>query len=86
MHISLATVVQILPSGWDPQFLVLGYIGPNVAIPLASFLAAFLGVILLFGRQLVGLVRKAYKAVRARITGTPAAEPPSTDLRQDSDR
>jgi hypothetical protein len=40
------------------------YIGPDVTIPLASAFAAIVGVLLMFGRRVVGGLR----AVGQRIT------------------
>ena len=40
------------------------YIGPDVTIPLASAFAAIVGVLLMFGRRVVGGIR----AVGQRIT------------------
>ncbi len=44
----------------SPNF-VLGYMGPQTVLPLASAIAAIIGVILIFWRFLTGLVRKFFK-------------------------
>jgi hypothetical protein len=46
--------------------LTLLYVGPDQILPLASFLSAFVGVILIFWRYLVGLVKRAWHTLVKR--------------------
>jgi hypothetical protein len=42
------------------------YVGPDQILPLASFLSAFVGVLLIFWRYVVGFVRRAWHALVKR--------------------
>ena len=55
--------------------MILGYLGPDSLIPLASFLAAAVGFILLFWHRLAGLVRKLF----GRGRQDEATEPPNPE-------
>ena len=46
--------------------LTLLYVGPDQILPLASFLSAFVGVLLIFWRYLVGLVKRAWHTLVKR--------------------
>ena len=46
--------------------LTLLYVGPDQILPLASFLSAFVGIILIFWRYLVGLVKRAWHTLVKR--------------------
>jgi len=46
--------------------LTLLYVGPDQILPLASFLSAFVGVLLIFWRYVVGLVKRAWYALVKR--------------------
>jgi hypothetical protein len=46
---------------------LLCYIGPDTMLPLASALAALTGVVLMFWKYLVGLVRRAFGMVFRRM-------------------
>ncbi len=53
----------IVPDGLSqlaPNLIVSGYLGPDSMMPLASILAAAVGVILLFWNRGAGLVRKLF--------------------------
>jgi len=41
--------------------IVLGYLGPQTVLPVASAVAAVIGFVLIFWRFLTGLVRKFFK-------------------------
>ncbi len=43
--------------------MLLGYIGPETMLPLASILAAGLGVILMFWRYIIQLIRRMFGAI-----------------------
>lgn len=45
------------------------YVGPDVLLPLASALAAILGVILMFWRKAVGFVRSAVQLLASKFSG-----------------
>lgn len=60
----LAHLVSGLMSGSSTSApVVLLYFGPETILPLASFLAAAAGVILMFWRQILVTIRKAYRMV-----------------------
>jgi hypothetical protein len=80
-----ALVPRVLPSGAASQLVVFLYLGPQTVLPLASFLAATLGILLLFGRQIVSLVRRGFRAVRRRIKVVPPDEPELADTPQKTD-
>lgn len=46
--------------------LPLLYVGPDQILPLASFLSAFVGLLLIFWRYVVGLVKRAWYALVKR--------------------
>jgi len=46
--------------------LTLLYVGPDQILPLASFLSAFVGVLLIFWRYVVGFVKRAWHALVKR--------------------
>jgi hypothetical protein len=46
--------------------LTLLYVGPDQILPLASFLSAFVGVLLIFWRYLIGLVKRAWDTLVKR--------------------
>lgn len=46
--------------------LTLLYVGPDQILPLASFLSAFVGVLLIFWRYLIGLVKRAWHTLVKR--------------------
>ena len=43
--------------------MLLGYIGPETMLPLASILAAGVGVILMFWRYIIQLIRRMFGAI-----------------------
>jgi hypothetical protein len=43
------------------------YLGPETTLPLVSLLAGLVGIVLLFGRYLMSMARKALKASRQRV-------------------
>jgi hypothetical protein len=45
---------QLLP-------IIVLYVGPETILPLTSFLAAAVGVLLMFWRYVVGLIRRAWR-------------------------
>ncbi|MBW7992580.1 MAG: hypothetical protein FVQ84_21545 [Planctomycetes bacterium] len=46
--------------------ILLGYIGPETMLPLASFLAAGFGIILMFWKYIMRLIRRLFGAVFRR--------------------
>jgi hypothetical protein len=46
--------------------MLLGYIGPETMLPLASILAAGVGVILMFWRYIIQLIRRLFGAIFRR--------------------
>lgn len=59
----LSAAAESLP--WLPASapVFVAYLGPNTVLPLASALAASIGIVLVFWRYIVGLVRKVFRAV-----------------------
>lgn len=55
--------------------ILLGYVGPETMLPLASVLAAVTGVILVFWKYVFGLIRRVFAAVFFRKRKTAGAEP-----------
>jgi len=45
------------------------YIGPEAFMPIASVVAAIVGVLLLFWRRTVALVRAGFQTISRRLTG-----------------
>ncbi len=63
----------------QPEPLAMFYLGPDTVLPLASVLAAVIGVILMFGRRIFGLF------VRRRGTDLPGdREVASSSVKDDS--
>jgi|GEM_PF-6688535 ABC-type amino acid transport system permease subunit len=54
------------------------YLGPDSVLPLASVLAAVIGVFLMFGRYILGAFRSGFHALR-RKDSTIDASPPRPD-------
>ena len=44
-----------------PSFLLLGYLGPETVMPIASIIATIIGVILIFWRFVWGSLKKIFK-------------------------
>lgn len=64
---------------WHPPFLAdhaVAYLGPQTVLPLASVLAAAIGVILMFWRYIAATVRKAFQVLFKRTSpdATPNSE------------
>lgn len=54
--------------------MIVFYLGPNTVLPLASILAAIVGLLLIAPRYFIGLVRKGFrKAVQFVRRETPPA-------------
>ena len=79
--------------------MLLGYIGPETMLPLASFLAAGFGIILMFWKYIIGLIRRMFCAIFRRkkkdgdiettLPNNPEAKKPMADdsaLVKSSDR
>jgi hypothetical protein len=70
MIVSTATLALVMHHLLRPDAglwtLTLLYVGPDQILPLASFLSAFVGVILIFWRYLVGLVKRAWHTLVKR--------------------
>jgi hypothetical protein len=61
-------VVEALLWDLDLAPILLLYLGPETIMPLASVLAAFIGVVLIFWRFMVGLIRKIFRLVRGLVS------------------
>lgn len=70
MHIHLFDLTVLasvaLPSSSNSAPMVFLYFGPEVVLPLASFLAAAAGVILMFWRQIISFIRKVFRFIFRR--------------------
>jgi hypothetical protein len=70
MNIHLVTLVvdfaKLLP--WDTAGnpIVFLYFGPETVLPLASFLAGAIGVILMFWRYILGFIRRSFRTLFRR--------------------
>jgi hypothetical protein len=65
--VTLALVMDhLLRPDAGPWTLTLLYVGPDQILPLASFLSAFVGVLLIFWRYLIGLVKRAWHTLVKR--------------------
>jgi hypothetical protein len=53
------------------------YFGPETMMPVASFVAAVVGAILMFWRRLVGIVSAAFARLTRRGRPAPAVAPES---------
>ncbi len=40
--------------------ILLGYVGPETVLPVASFLAGILGVLLMFGRNVLLMIKRGF--------------------------
>lgn len=56
---NLATDGSLLP-------VVRSYLGPETMMPLASFIAAAVGVVLIFWRYITGLARRTFQRIFVR--------------------
>ena len=59
---------------WD-QLVVLSYLGPETLMPLASALAAIVGVVLMFGRVIVRFFKKILGPIRSKSDEEPGNQP-----------
>jgi hypothetical protein len=70
MTVSTATLALVMDHLLRPDAglwtLTLLYVGPDQILPLASFLSAFVGVLLIFWRYVVGLVKRAWHTLVKR--------------------
>lgn len=67
--------------------MIVFYLGPNTVLPLASILAAVVGLLLIAPRYFIGLIRKGFRrAMQVVRRETPPAEaenaPSDADPRQ----
>jgi undecaprenyl pyrophosphate phosphatase UppP len=64
------------------------YLGPETMMPLVSFLAAILGIILIFWRYIVNFFKKLFKRKDTAVSGeeeiTPYVEPEDDDRSGDA--
>lgn len=67
MHALTHGLTMVIPRSAGLS-LLLGYLGPETTLPLLSFIAAVIGVILIFWKQVVGLARRAFRFVREKIS------------------
>jgi hypothetical protein len=51
------------------------YLGPDSIMPLASAIAAIIGILLIFWRAILTRVKKFFRIVISKITGKPIVEP-----------
>jgi hypothetical protein len=80
--ILLVGMAQILPWGSFVNSIVFLYFGPETILPLASVIAAIVGVILMFWRYLFSLGRKFFRVLFKRHEVEPDLGPDlETDLR-----
>lgn len=56
------------------------YLGPESIMPLASIIAAIVGVILIFWRYITSFIKKTAKYLYYKITQKPIPEPVNLDL------
>jgi hypothetical protein len=54
----------------DIHSLVLLYLGPETIMPIGSFLAAAVGIVLIFWRQAMAMVRNSFRRVLGRKSQT----------------
>lgn len=74
-----ATQLSALPPP-HPEPIVLLYLGPDTVLPIASIIAAALGVILMFGRRLIGMFRMGFQSVFHRdqeVANSPSPDDPT---------
>ncbi len=76
----LLTIAQNIPLPPLPvQPVTVAYLGPNTVLPIASVLAAAIGVILMFWRYFMTMARKTIKTVLRR-----EAEPVPTETHDEA--
>jgi len=68
-----------------PHSFIIGYMGPETIMPLASILAAAIGFILLVWRSVFKFVKKFWKVIYHKVTRTPIEEPLENVLLEDED-
>ena len=76
-NLSLSILMPLL--SWKVMTGGLLYLGPETIMPLASMIAAAIGILLIFWRFLFDKAKKAYKFIIHKITGKPIAEPVYVD-------
>jgi hypothetical protein len=65
--------VQLAP--WQPLQIgsvIVSYLGPNTVLPLASVLAAGIGVVLMFWRYILAIGRRGFRTVFKRSEASSA--------------
>ena len=55
------------------------YLGPDTIMPIASAIAAIIGILLIFWRAIFTRAKKLFRVVISRITGKPIVEPEYVD-------
>jgi hypothetical protein len=77
----LASSVKILPPwGLDFPLVPFLYIGPETIMPLASILAAIVGVLLIVWRYVVGFLRKVIRYIVDGCTGKMVSDAATDDV------
>lgn len=80
-HVFAQVLAATQAAPWHPPFIaghIAAYLGPQTVLPLASVLAAAIGVILMFWRYIAATARKAFQTLFKRATpdGAPNSEVP----------
>jgi hypothetical protein len=83
MHTSIFDLTVLaaaaLPTGSSTTPVVFLYFGPEVVLPIASFVAGALGVILMFWRQIRSFIVRGFRAITGRGAAEPAQLPDDLD-------
>jgi hypothetical protein len=82
MEIEMIQISNLLITSFTSGLM---YLGPESIMPIASVLAAIIGVILILWRYLIGIIKRAYKYLYHKITRTPVPEPIIIDLDDEED-
>jgi hypothetical protein len=61
------------------------YLGPESIMPIASIIAAVIGIILILWRYILSFLKRTYKYLYHKITRKPIPEPATLDLEEDDD-
>jgi hypothetical protein len=64
----------LYPGGLPNLALVLLYLGPETVMPLASILAAILGILLIFWRFILKGIKKLFRSIFHKPSSEPAED------------
>lgn len=73
-HVISSVLLPAVTGATGAKTVVLLYLGPETVMPLASILAALVGILLIGWRYIVNFLKQAFKFIRAKIRHEPVEQ------------